>query len=104
MSCPIDIEKRRPNSAGSTIAATSMGRIQRFVAPGLPFLVVQVAVSLARGLQGSGACTEIDITGSSALVWKVLTRFEKYPEWNPFIHRATGELRGRSAPPDPAGK
>jgi hypothetical protein len=38
-------------------------------------------------------CTEIEITGSSARVWEVLTRFDEYPEWNPFICRATGELR-----------
>ena len=38
-------------------------------------------------------CTEIEITGSPARVWEVLTRFDEYPEWNPFIPRATGKLQ-----------
>jgi hypothetical protein len=37
--------------------------------------------------------TEIEIVSSAARVWEVLTRFDAYPEWNPFIRRASGELR-----------
>lgn len=29
--------------------------------------------------------TEIEINAPSSLVWKILTDFEDYPEWNPFI-------------------
>ena len=38
-------------------------------------------------------CTEIEIAGSPARVWEVLTRFDEYPQWNAFIPHAAGELR-----------
>ena len=38
--------------------------------------------------------TEIEINASPAKVWKILTDFEKYPEWNPFILY----LRGKPEP------
>jgi len=34
---------------------------------------------------------EISINASGAHVWNVLTDFEKYEQWNPFIHRIVGE-------------
>jgi hypothetical protein len=37
--------------------------------------------------------TEIDIRASADRVWEVLTDIERYPEWNPFITRASGDLR-----------
>jgi hypothetical protein len=37
--------------------------------------------------------TEIEIEAPAEKVWQVLTTFEKYPEWNPFITRINGELR-----------
>jgi len=37
--------------------------------------------------------TEIDIRASADRVWEVLTDLERYPEWNPFITRAEGDLR-----------
>ena len=37
--------------------------------------------------------TEIEILAPRSAVWKVLTDFENYPEWNPFIPRIRGELR-----------
>lgn len=36
---------------------------------------------------------EIAINASAENVWSVLTDLEKFPEWNPFITRASGELR-----------
>ena len=36
-------------------------------------------------------CTEIEIRATPDKVWQVLTNLDKYPEWNPFIHRATGK-------------
>ena len=35
--------------------------------------------------------TEIIINSNSDQVWKVLTRFSEYPEWNPFIRSLDGE-------------
>jgi hypothetical protein len=34
--------------------------------------------------------TEIDISASIVQVWSVLTSFDAYPSWNPFIVRAKG--------------
>ena len=36
--------------------------------------------------------THVDIAASAADVWLVLTDFEDFPEWNPFIRRIDGEL------------
>lgn len=35
---------------------------------------------------------EVEIAAPVARVWEVLTGFDSYPEWNPFIVRAGGEL------------
>ena len=37
--------------------------------------------------------TAIDIDASAAAIWRVLTDFPAYPEWNPFIRRITGEAK-----------
>ena len=37
--------------------------------------------------------TEIEIEATSEKVWSILTDFEKYPEWNPFIKRASGNVK-----------
>ena len=37
--------------------------------------------------------TEIEINGTVDKVWEVLTGFNLYPEWNPFIKRIEGELK-----------
>ncbi|MBI5565800.1 MAG: SRPBCC domain-containing protein [Chloroflexi bacterium] len=37
--------------------------------------------------------TEIEIQASPEQVWQVLTDLNKYPEWNPFIHHASGQAR-----------
>ncbi len=36
--------------------------------------------------------TEVEIEASPALVWRVLTDFARYHEWNPFITAVGGEL------------
>jgi hypothetical protein len=35
----------------------------------------------------------IDIDAPAEQVWRVVTDFARYPEWNPFIVRASGEQR-----------
>jgi len=41
--------------------------------------------------------SEIDILASPEKVWEILTDLEKYQEWNPFLHHASGmtELGGK---------
>lgn len=36
--------------------------------------------------------TEIEINATPERVWQLLTDTEKFPEWNPFIHRLKGNL------------
>jgi hypothetical protein len=37
--------------------------------------------------------TEIEIQASDARVWQLLTDFASFPKWNPFIRRASGEVK-----------
>ena len=37
--------------------------------------------------------SEIEINASSETVWNLLTDTSKFPEWNPFIRRLSGELK-----------
>jgi hypothetical protein len=34
---------------------------------------------------------EVEIHASAERVWQLLTDFARFPQWNPFIHRANGE-------------
>jgi hypothetical protein len=36
--------------------------------------------------------TEIEINAPAEKVWRVLTDFAAYPEWNPFVRRVDGEV------------
>ena len=35
--------------------------------------------------------TEIEIAAPNERVWEILTDFERYPEWNPFVRKIEGE-------------
>ncbi len=37
--------------------------------------------------------TEIEIAASPQRVWQILTEFEKYDQWNPFIRSVAGEAK-----------
>jgi hypothetical protein len=51
--------------------------------------------------------TEIEINAPPTRVWEILTDFEKYPTWNPFIKKISGEaVRNKKLEvhmPDPRG-
>jgi hypothetical protein len=38
-------------------------------------------------------CTEIEIQASNQRVWQLLTDFNSFPQWNPFIRQANGEVK-----------
>ena len=37
--------------------------------------------------------TEIEIKAPAEKVWRVLTNFAAYPDWNPFVRRVEGDVR-----------
>ena len=37
--------------------------------------------------------SEIEIQASAERVWQLLTDFASFPQWNPFIRKATGNIR-----------
>ena len=37
--------------------------------------------------------TEIEIQASAERVWQLLTDFPSFPQWNPFIRKASGNIR-----------
>jgi hypothetical protein len=37
--------------------------------------------------------TEIEINASAEKVWQILSDFEKFPVWNPFVIKVLGELK-----------
>jgi len=37
--------------------------------------------------------SEIEIDAPAEQVWRVLTNFAAFPQWNPFIRKASGDIR-----------
>ena len=37
--------------------------------------------------------TEIEIAASAPAIWAILTDFERYPEWNPFVREIRGHFK-----------
>lgn len=46
-----------------------------------------------KGFAMKEICTAIEIAAPAALVWQILTDFDKLKEWNPFLRKVTGELK-----------
>lgn len=44
-------------------------------------------------MAGKELHTEIEIDAPAEKVWRILTEFEAFPQWNPFIRRMSGELK-----------
>jgi len=38
-------------------------------------------------------CSEIEIQASAERVWQLLTDFASFPQWNPFIRQASGNIQ-----------
>ncbi len=38
-------------------------------------------------------CSSVDIHASDKQVWQILTDFPSYPQWNPYIRQASGEIK-----------
>ncbi len=36
--------------------------------------------------------TEIEIRADAGRAWRLLTEFDEFPEWNPFLRRASGRI------------
>jgi hypothetical protein len=43
-------------------------------------------------MQNQQIHTHIEIKASPERIWEILTSFEQYPDWNPFIQKISGEL------------
>ena len=56
----------------------------------LTILLVAIIILLIIG--NKSISTEIIINTSAENIWNELTNFEKYPEWNPFIRKVSGNI------------
>lgn len=56
-------------------------------------IAVFAALAINQLRREEGIETEIEIAAPPAVVWRVLTEFEAYPDWNPLIRRITGPAR-----------
>ena len=62
-------------------------KIALYIGAGLIIIVILLELFSAREIY-----TEIEINASANSVWEVLTTFDEYPDWNPFIREISGEL------------
>jgi hypothetical protein len=61
------------------------------VRPFIILLSILLLTSICKSAYGKDIETEILIQAPAGKVWQILTNFESYPEWNPFIKSLTGE-------------
>ncbi len=62
-------------------------KIALYIVAGLIIIVILLGLFSAREIY-----TEIEINASANSVWEILTTFDEYPDWNPFIREISGEL------------
>jgi hypothetical protein len=60
---------------------------------GLLLFAATAAARLEPGFLRRSLDTEVEIEATAERVWDVLADFDAYPVWNPFIRRASGQLR-----------
>ena len=82
------ISTEKHPTAGKNIP---IGQIQR-AAPG-KWSIMTATVNSAMGKKMQALDAEMQIGASAEDVWSVLTDFNAYPQWNPFLISIKGELR-----------
>ena len=55
-------------------------------------MLALIAVTVIAGCSNS-IHTSVDIKASRHDTWKVLTDFDKYPQWNPFVKKIGGDVK-----------
>lgn len=48
-------------------------------------------------VMGPSISTEIEVAAPPAAIWAVITDYERYLEWNPFLAKISGDKEGRSS-------
>ena len=59
----------------------------------LAIIYVATLVAANTSITQSTIQTDVTINTTASKVWQILTDFEAYPQWNPFIRQIAGEAR-----------
>lgn len=59
----------------------------------LAVLYVATLVAANTSITREAIHTDVVVNASASKVWQVITDFEEYPQWNPFIRQVTGAAR-----------
>jgi hypothetical protein len=81
------------------VVVVDTGETARTAEPGYfprwhPYFRLAVRLNVTWGRHGMKEIhTEVEINAPAERVWRMLTDFRAYPEWNPFVRRVEGEAR-----------
>jgi hypothetical protein len=59
----------------------------------LTFVLISGMLYLFGRSINKGVCSSVDIHTSDKQVWQILTDFSRYPQWNPYIRQASGDIK-----------